>query len=157
VASFRRVQSSASSYHFQYLLVSLNSFGNCLRFLPRLHFTYIFPLIICFRKQFIRKMWSTQFPLPPYLSFLLYVGWTFPPQIFVTLLSSAHAPYNWSSPSFYSTTAMLQIQNWTTFCLQFKSNILVNRIFLLNYVFASANLNLISRVHFWRSGDRASW
>ena len=81
------------------------------------------------------------------------------------LLSFTHDP---SSPSFYSNTfqnipgiygtlaevhvstkhtAVIQIKNLTNFSLNFKSNLLVIRIFLLNSAIAMANLDLISRVH----------
>lgn len=54
------VRTTASSYHFQYPLVSLSSSSSCLRHLPRLSVTYILPsilhLITCIRRQFLRKM-----------------------------------------------------------------------------------------------------
>ena len=64
---FSTVQSSASSFNFQYPLFSLMSSSSCLRLFPRLPVTYglpfIFPLIMCFRKQFLRKMWPIQLAL----------------------------------------------------------------------------------------------
>ena len=48
---------SASSVSFQYPLVSLTIFCSCLRLLPRLSVTYIFPSATCFRTQFLRNMW----------------------------------------------------------------------------------------------------
>jgi hypothetical protein len=71
---------SASSFNFQYPLVSLRSSSSCLRLLPRLPVTSIlpsiFPSITCFRRQFLRKMWQSSF-------FLLYVGYSFPPWSYV--------------------------------------------------------------------------
>jgi len=55
-----RVQSGASSLNFQYHLVSLRSFSSCLHFLPRLPITSVFPSITCFRRQFLRKIWPSQ-------------------------------------------------------------------------------------------------
>ena len=61
-----REGSSASSFYFQYLLVSLRSSSNCVCLLPRLPVTSIFPSVMCFRWQSLRKMWPIQ------LAFLLY-------------------------------------------------------------------------------------
>ena len=41
---------------------------------------------------------------------------------------------------------MFEMQNFSTFFLKFKSNLLVNRDFLLNAAFAMAALDFISRV-----------
>ena len=53
------VRSSASSFNFQYSLVSLWQSSICVRLLPRLPVTFIFPFIspsiTCSRRQFIRK------------------------------------------------------------------------------------------------------
>ena len=65
------VQSSVSYFNFQYPLVSLTSTNSCLCLLPCLPFTStppsIFPSIIRFRRQFLRKMCPTQ------LAFLLFI------------------------------------------------------------------------------------
>jgi hypothetical protein len=65
------VQSSASSFNFQYLLFYLRSSSNCLHLLPRLPIISLllsnFPSITCFRRQFLRKMWPIQ------LAFLLFI------------------------------------------------------------------------------------
>ena len=54
------VRSSASSFNFQYSLVSLWQSSSCVRLLSRLFVTFIFPLIYpsttCSRRQFIRKI-----------------------------------------------------------------------------------------------------
>ena len=54
--ALRRVQSSAASFSFWYLLFSLISSSSCLRLLPRLPIPSIFPSITCFRRQFLHKM-----------------------------------------------------------------------------------------------------
>ena len=58
------VRYSASSLNFQYASVSIRSSSSCLRLLPRFTITSIlpsiFPSITCFRRQFLRKMWSIQ-------------------------------------------------------------------------------------------------
>ena len=58
---FHIVQSRASSFKWEYLLLSLRSSISLLRLLPRLLVTsispFIFPSIICFRRQLLRKMW----------------------------------------------------------------------------------------------------
>jgi hypothetical protein len=54
------VRSRASSFNFQYPLISLRSSSSCLRLLPRLLITstlpFIFPSVMCFRRQFIRRI-----------------------------------------------------------------------------------------------------
>ena len=58
------VRSRASSFNWQYPLLSLSSSSSFLRLLPRLLVTsicpFIFPSIICFSRQFLRKMWPIQ-------------------------------------------------------------------------------------------------
>jgi len=58
------VRSRASSFKWEYPLLSLRSSNSFLRFLPRLLITFfspfIFPSITCFRGQFLRKMWPIQ-------------------------------------------------------------------------------------------------
>jgi hypothetical protein len=67
----QRVRSSASSFNFQYPIVSLRSSSSSLRLLPHLPVISIhpsnFPSITCFRRQFLRKMWPIQ------LAFLLFI------------------------------------------------------------------------------------
>jgi hypothetical protein len=58
------VRSSASAFKFKFnfnFLVFLAWSGSPLRLLPRLPVPYVFPLIMCFRRQFVRKMWPIQF------------------------------------------------------------------------------------------------
>ena len=58
------MRSKASSFKWQYPLLSLRSSISFLRLLPRLLVTsvspFIFPSITCFRRQFLRKMWPIQ-------------------------------------------------------------------------------------------------
>ena len=58
------MRSRASSFKWQYPLLSLRSSSSFLRLLPRLLVTsispFIFPSITCFRRQFLRKMWPIQ-------------------------------------------------------------------------------------------------
>jgi len=64
-----RLRFSFSSSSFQNSLISLRSSSSCLRLLPLLPVTSILPStflsLMCFRKQFLRKMW------PVHLAFLL--------------------------------------------------------------------------------------
>ena len=58
------VRSRASSFKWEYPLLSLRSSSSFLRLLPHLLVTSIFPFIFssitCFRRQFLRKMWPIQ-------------------------------------------------------------------------------------------------
>ena len=66
------VRSRASSFKWDYPLLSLRSSSSFLRLLSRLLVTYIspfiFPSITCFRRQFLRKMWPIQ------LAFLVLIS-----------------------------------------------------------------------------------
>ena len=59
------VRSRASSFKWEYPLLSLRSSSSFLRLLPRLPVTsippFIFPSITRWRRQFLRKMWPIQF------------------------------------------------------------------------------------------------
>ena len=61
---FHIVRSRASSFEWEYHLLSLTSSSSFLRLLPRLLVTsisrFIFPSITCFRRQFLRKIWPIQ-------------------------------------------------------------------------------------------------
>ena len=63
----RTVRSSASSFNLQYPRFYLKSSNTCLRFLPHLPFTSIFPSIMCFRRQFLHRL------LPIELNFHLFI------------------------------------------------------------------------------------
>ena len=58
------VRSRASSFKWEYPLLSLRLYSSFLRLLPRLLATsispFIFSSITCFRRQFLRKMWPIQ-------------------------------------------------------------------------------------------------
>ena len=58
------VRSRASSFKWEYPLLSLRSSTSVICLLPRLLvtsiFPFIFPSITCFRRQFLRKMWPIQ-------------------------------------------------------------------------------------------------
>ena len=58
------VRSRASSFKWEYPLLSLRSSSSFLPFLPRFLVIsispFIFPSITCFRRQFLRKMWPIQ-------------------------------------------------------------------------------------------------
>ena len=58
------VRSRASSFKWEYPLLSLRSSSSFLRILPCLLVTsispFIFPAITCFRRQFLRKLWPIQ-------------------------------------------------------------------------------------------------
>ena len=58
------MRSRASSFKWEYPLLSLRSSTSFLRLIPRLLVTsispFIFPSITCFRRQFLRKMWPIQ-------------------------------------------------------------------------------------------------
>jgi len=58
------MRSRASSFKWEYPLLSLRSSNSFLRLLPRLPLiyipTFIFPSITCCRRQFLRKMWPIQ-------------------------------------------------------------------------------------------------
>jgi hypothetical protein len=66
------VRSRASSFKWEYPLLSLRSSSSFLRLLPRLPVTsiypFIFPSITCCRRQFLRKMWPIQ------LAFRLHIS-----------------------------------------------------------------------------------
>jgi hypothetical protein len=70
------VRSRASSFNLQYPLISLRSPSSCLRLLPRRPVTYIppsiFPLIVCFRRQYLERCDQSNYA--PF--FLLYVGYS---------------------------------------------------------------------------------
>ena len=61
-------RSSAASFNLQYPVVSLMLSSSCLRLLPRLPVSSIFPSIRCFRRQFLCKMWQI---LLAFLRFIL--------------------------------------------------------------------------------------
>ena len=58
------VQSRASSFKWEYPLLSLRSTSSFLRLLVTSISPFIFPSITCFRRQFLRKMYPFQLAFP---------------------------------------------------------------------------------------------
>ena len=152
------MRSSASSFGFQYPVYFLRSSSSFLCLLPRFPVTStlpsICPSIKCYRWQFLCKMWPTQltflltacrkllssFALSDTCSFLTRS---------VQLIFSVLLHHNISKLSeyFYSTVRTVQVstphkatpqmQHFTSFFLNFMSNLLAKRDFvLLNAAFA---------------------
>ena len=144
----------------------LRSSSSFLCLLPHFSTTFIFPSITHCRRQFLCKMW------PIHLAFHLLVSC----RIFLCslTLSNTSSFLTWSvqlifsillqhhisklSSCFWSTVrtvqvsapykAVLQIQHFTSFFLNSKSNVLVKRaLFLLNAALAIAIPHSISEVH----------
>ena len=71
------LRSRASSFNWQYPLLSLRSSSSFLLLLPRLLVTsicsFIFPSIICFTRQFLRKMWPIQLAFRFLISFRIFL------------------------------------------------------------------------------------
>ena len=71
------VRSRASSFKWEYPLLSLRPSSSFLRLLPRLLVTsispFIFPSIACFRRQFLRKMWPTQLAFRFLISYTIFL------------------------------------------------------------------------------------
>lgn len=64
---FHEVRYSSSCFKFQYFLFSVQWVKNALRLFPHCPFPNIFPWIMCFRWQFVSKMW------PIHLRFLRFI------------------------------------------------------------------------------------
>ena len=98
------VRSKASSFRWEYPLLSLRSSSSFLRLLPRLLATsispFIFPSITYFRRQFLRKTWSIQLAFRFLISCRIFLCLL----TLSTLLHFSHDRSNWSSPPFSSTT-----------------------------------------------------
>ena len=73
------VRSRASSFKWEYPLLSLTSSSSFLRLLPRLLVfsisPFIFPSITCFRRQFLRKMWPIQLASRFLISCRIFLCW----------------------------------------------------------------------------------
>jgi len=104
------VRSRASSFKWEYPLLSLRSSSSFLRLLPRLLVTSISPFnftsITCFRRQFLRKMWPIQLAFRFLISCRIFLC-----SLTLTLHFSRDRS-NLSSPSFSSTT----FQNFLICC-----------------------------------------
>ena len=98
------VRSRASSFKWEYPLLSLRSSNSFVRLLPCLPVTSIppcsFPSITRCRRQFLRKMWPIQFAFRLHIScriFLCSLNLS-------KVLHFSHDQSNWSFPSSSSTT-----------------------------------------------------
>ena len=85
-ANFHTVRSISTLFNFQYLLVSFKSSSSCLHLLPQPCATSNFPSVMCFRWQFLRKMWQLQ------LAFFLSIACkiVLSPWYYAILLRSPH-------------------------------------------------------------------
>ena len=95
----RKVRSLPTHYDLVLLLSvysnpSLRSSSSYLRLLPRLPITSIYPSVKCFRWQFLRKMWPIQLAF----LFVLHVGYSFPPLLYV-ILNFSYDRSKWPSHS----------------------------------------------------------
>ena len=153
---------------FQYSPVLLRSYRTCLRLLPCLSVTSIllsnFPSV-CLENSYYSSCDQSEKPS----FFLLYVGYSSSPSLYVILSHFSRNRSNWSSSSFSSTifqnfasisdllsevptfqhhTLLCSKWHFTGFFFQFLSPVCWWKdFFLLNAAFAVANLGLISRVH----------
>jgi len=164
------VRSRASSFKWEYPLLSWRSFSSFLRLLPCLLVNSISPFIFlpitCFRRQFLRKMWPIQLAFHFLISCRIFLCsltlnntssfLTWSVQLIFSILLQHHISklysYIWSVARSVQVSApykaMLQMQHFTSLFLKFKPNLLVKGVFfLLNAAFAMAILNLISHVH----------
>ena len=156
------VRSTASSFNCEYPLLSLRSSSSFPRFL-RLPVTsippFIFSSITRCRRQFLRKMWPIQLAFRFLISCRIFLCsltlsntssfLTRSVQLIFSILLQHHISK--LSRCFWSTArsvqvsapykAMLQMQHFTSFFLNPKSNVLVKRaLFLLNAALAIAIL-----------------
>ena len=93
------VRHSASSFNFQYFLISLRSFSSCLRLFTSsrpIYFSLRFPSVTYFGRQFLRKMWPIQ------IFFLRLISIRMFP--FSQTLSNTSAYFTWSVQLNFSTT-----------------------------------------------------
>ena len=163
------VRSRASSFKWEYPLLSLRSSSS---FLHLLHLPvtsilpFIFPSITRCRRQFLRKMWLIKLAFRLLISCRIFLCsltlsntssfLTWSGQLIFSILLQHHISK--LSRCFWSTArsvqvsapykAVLQMQHFTSFFLNSKSNVLVKRaLVLLNEALAIAILHLISQVH----------
>jgi hypothetical protein len=92
------VRSRASSFKWEYSLLSLRSSSSFLRLLPRLSVTsihpFIFPSITRCRRQFLRKMWPIQFGFRLRISCRIFLC-----SLTLSNTSFSYDQSNWFSPS----------------------------------------------------------
>jgi hypothetical protein len=100
------MRSSAPFLKFQYLLYSLRLSIRCLCLLPCLHTPPIFPSKMCFRQQYLCKMWPIQLAFPC----LIVCRCSFPPCLYIIFVHFSCGQPNWSFPS-YSVTTFKKVHN----------------------------------------------
>ena len=103
--SLHVVRSRASSFKWEYHLLSLRSSSGFLRLLPRLPVLsippFVFPWITCCRRQFLRKMWPIQ------LAFRLLIS----SRIFLCSLTLSNTSFlTWSAQLIFSILLQHYIQ-----------------------------------------------
>ena len=113
------LQSSASTFNFQYSLICFMSSIICLRLLPRLAVTLSFPLfpsITCFIRQFLHKMWPIQLTFHLFTVCRIFLS----PLTLCHILHFSHDGPNWSTQSFSSATFQ-NFQIFQIYCPQCPS------------------------------------
>ena len=164
------VRFRASSFKWEYPLLSLMSSSRFLRLLLRLPVPsippFIFPSITRCRRQFLRKMWPIHLVIRLLISCRIFLCsltlcnsssfLTRSVQLIFSILLQHHISklsrcFRFTARSAQASApykAMLEMQHFTSFFLNFKSNMLVKRaLFLLNAALVTAILQLISQVH----------
>ena len=160
-----RGRSSVSSFKLHYILLSLRSSSNCLRFLSPRSVYCIFPSVKCPEGSSYARCDQAIWP-----SFsLLRVGYSCLSSLYVILFNFSHDRSNWSSPSFCSSTfqnspgisdILSEVSKFQQHTKSFPiiSILIVSSsnlspicwwkvFFLLNVAFATAILYLISHVY----------
>jgi len=150
--SLHIVWSRASSFKWEYPLLSLRSSSSYLSLLPRLLVTstspFIFPSITCFRRQLLRKMWPIQLASRFLISCRIFLCsltlnntssfLTWSVQLIFSILLQHHisklSRYFWSTARSVKVSApyktMLKMWHFTSFFLKFNSNLLVKLVII---------------------------
>jgi len=152
--ALRIVRPRVSSFKWEYPLLSLRSSSSFLRPLPHLPVTsippFIFPSITRCRRQFLRKMWPIQLDFYLLISCRIFLCsltlsntfsfLTWSVQMIFAILLQHHiaklSKFLWftnrsvlvSAPC----KAMLQMKHFTSLFLDFKSNVLVKKMYITN-------------------------
>ena len=147
--SLHILRSKASSFKWEYPLLSLRSSSSFLRLLPHLLVTYIspfiFPSIPCRIRQFLRSMWPIQLALRFLISCRIFLcsltvsntssflTWSF--QLIFSILHQHHISK--LSRCLWSATRSVQVPAPNTAMLQIKLhlNIIVQVLVLILYSF----------------------
>ena len=118
------VRSRASSFKWEYPLLSVRSSSSFLRLLPCLLVTsispFIFPSITCFRRQFLRKMWPIQLAFRFLISCRAFLC--------SLTLSNPSSFLTWSVQLIFS----ILLQHHISKLSRYRSNILRKKYFFLN-------------------------